>query len=203
MAYDFYKLRIPPNSPLRKLLKIKEKDSGDYRVRWSEKEGELLLFSQDGKVSYTLNVSAEQFQAIRMMAQQLTDKNTPNELKQAKLVSRSSSFSGTKDFPAHHIIPIAVCKNSKLIMQAKTLKCFDENHSINRLELPATFHRGSHDKYSKFVEDVLDGEWDDLVENDSEEDEELIKETITQVIEYLKDKIAEMKAANLVSIDKL
>lgn len=201
MSGNLYRdIRIPPNSPLLLYLNIQP---GNYYAKYDASVGKLLLKRQGSAQILSLSVTPDQLIYILMTVQQQSDKFTPEELEIIDKISRVSSFSGSKKEPAHHIIPLEVCKRSKLVIQAKRCSCFDENGDINRLPLPAYFHKDRHQKYSNFVEDVLEGEWSDLVAAEQENDSEAVEQTLMQVIDYLREKIDEMRATGVCSINDL
>ncbi|WP_204102012.1 MULTISPECIES: AHH domain-containing protein [Spirulina sp. CCY15215] len=201
MSHEFFKIKIQPNSQILKYLAI---IPGSYRMRWDSSSGELKFFhDKNHKEILSLRVSPEEFTLIRLFLDNITDKYTAEEKDQIKNVFRSKHFQGEKDYPAHHIIPFQLFKTSKLLLAANRLNVFYNDHPDNRLVLPASFHKGSHPKYSRFVEDVLEGEWSDIVKFNQESDAAQIKHTIYQILRFLKDKIREMRADGLVSIDNI
>ncbi|HEY9726334.1 MAG TPA: AHH domain-containing protein [Chroococcales cyanobacterium] len=201
MSGDLYRdIRISPNSPLLLSLKIQP---GNYYAKYEASGGKLLLKRQGSAQILSLSVTPEQLIAILLTVQQQQDKFTPEELEIIDKIRREPRFSGSKKEPAHHIIPLEVCKRSKLVIQAKRCSGFDENDDINRLPLPAYFHKDRHQRYSNFVEDVLEGEWSDLVAAAQENDSEAIEQALRQVIDYLREKIDEMRATGVCSINDL
>ena len=199
----FDNLTIYPNTPLVKYLNIQP---GNYWGQFDPSVGKLLLKNKKAKKNgeiLELNVTLEQLLAILTMAARVqSDKFTPQDIATMTEVARKSTFSSKeKGFVAHHVIPIDICKSSKLTLRAKEKFSFYENSAINRLPVPVIFHKGSHPNYSNFVLDILEDEWDDIVRNGLEDDSEAIEQVLFEVTAYLKDKISEWIASEICSIN--
>jgi hypothetical protein len=101
-------------------------------------------------------------------------------------------------YQAHHIIPSAVANNSDLVLNAIEKAGFDIDCAENGIFLPPNVlgedllpaHRGSHPKYSDFVQDILSQEWQDLKKSQLQNDEAELMRAIAQTIEYLRGAIA-------------
>lgn len=193
----FDDLLIPADSPLVECLGIKP---GNYSGKFDAKQGKLLLKKRGSDKGYSMSITPDQLLVMLMMLKR--DKFTSEELATVEKIKRSSGFSGSKEFPAHHIIPLKVCKNSKLVVQAIRFGIFTENDSINRLPLPAYFHNeGGHEKYSNFVAQILEEEWDGLVNDRQEEDRAAIQNILEGAIAYFRDIIQEKQSSGATSIE--
>jgi len=190
---------IPPDSPLLRHLKI---DPGRYNATWDESSETLCLKKHRGKREISINVTLAELMMILMVVQSQRDKFTPEEQKIIETIKRKKSPKGQKDFQSHHVVPIEVCKRSKLVIQAKICG-FDEDKYPNRLSLPATFHSGSHPKYSSFVEGILEDEWSDLVRAGEENDCPSILEILNGAISYFRDQLQEMSKKGLCTINEM
>lgn len=195
----FNNLYIPPKSksPLVDYLGI---PSGYYSGEYNFETQELYLISNSeadskkGKFC-SLRLTGEQlFVILLMVGRDRGDKFTEEQLHIIKKMVRpdeESGFGGTKLYPAHHIIPVDVCKNSKLVVRAEELELFPEpnkflNSDINRLVVPALFHPGQHPQYSNFVEGVLEDEWNDLSDTD---DKDTIYSILVGATQYFRSEI--------------
>jgi hypothetical protein len=203
--YNFQNISISPESPLLKHLNIKP---GDYYGQFDFSVGKLFLKNKKDKnnngARLELTVTLEQLLVILAMAGRVEgDKFTSQDITTMTEVARKSTFSSKeKGFVAHHVIPIKVWEHSKLTLRAKRPPCnVDENNPINRLLVPVYFHKGNHPTYSDDVMYILEKEWSYLVRDGEENDCEAIMQVLNQVIDYLKDKITEMIAAGICSID--
>ncbi|WP_449419656.1 AHH domain-containing protein [Phormidium nigroviride] len=184
---DFHNITIKSSSPLIKSLNI---EPGDYWGKFDYSTGKLLLKNKKEKKNggeiLELNVTLEELFVILTIAGGIIDES---KLK----LTRRSGFSSKEDgFVAHHIIPVDVWANSSLTRAAIYLHLFHKDHDndINRLRLPVTFHKGSHPKYSKFVRDILEEEWDDkIVPERLGNDCEAIKQLLIDIIDYLRNEI--------------
>jgi A nuclease family of the HNH/ENDO VII superfamily with conserved AHH len=193
----FDDLQIPADSPLCKCLGIK---SGNYSGQYDAKHGQFLLKKRGGNQGYSMSITPDQLIAVFMMLRR--DKFTSEELAIIEKIKRSSGFSGSKAFPAHHLIPIDVCKNSKLVVQAIRFGIFSENDNINRLPLPAYFHNeGGHKKYSNFVAGILEDEWATLVSDKQENDEVSVRLILEGIISYCRDIIQDNLNSGSASIE--
>jgi len=204
MKRSFENITIKSHSPLVKYLNIQP---GDYWGQFDPSVGKLLLknkkATKNGEI-LELNVTLEQLLAILTMAARVqSDQFTPQDITTMTEVARKSTFSSKqKGFIAHHVIPIDVWKHSNLTLCARRRCGFDENKPINRLLVPVHFHKGSHPDYSNLVLDILEEEWyDKIVGNGLEYDCEAIKELLSDVIAYLKEKINEWIATGICSIN--
>jgi hypothetical protein len=99
-----------------------------------------------------------------------------------------------KGWVAHHVIPLTVCKRSKLVIAAIDYTGFnpDDPNGENRIVLPASLHPGSHDKYSQEVESILDKQWGYIVEAEAEDAPEVIEDSLTYIINNLKQAIQDL-----------
>lgn len=199
----FENITIYPDTPLVKYLNIQP---GDYCGKFDPSTEKLLLKNKKEKKNgeiLELNVTLEQLLVILIMAERVqADKFTPQDITTITEVARKSRFSSKeKGFVAHHVIPIDICKSSKLTLCAKEKFGFYENSAINRLSVPVIFHKGSHPDYSNFVQDILEDEWYEIVRNGLEHDCEALKQVLIDVTAYLKDKISEWIAKGICSIN--
>ncbi len=196
----FHNITIKSSSPLVESLNI---ESGDYWGQFDRSTGKLLLKHKKAKNNgeiLELNVTLEELLVILTMAGGIID-----ESKLELVRDRNFSCKGGV-FVAHHIIPIDVWANSSLTRAARYLHLFDKDHNddINRLPLPVIFHKGSHPKYSKFVHDILEEEWDDkIVPERLGNDCGAIKKLLIEVTAYLKDKINEWIEDGICSINDI
>jgi hypothetical protein len=196
---SFHDLIVPPDSPLVRYLGIKP---GNYSGELDDRQGELLLKRRGGNQEYSMRITPAQLMVTLMMLDR--DKFTSEEVAMIEKIKRSSSFSGTKVSPAHHIIPFAVCKNSKLVVQAINFEIFDIDGDINRLPLPAYFHNeGGHKNYSSFVAQILKEEWDMLVDDRQENDKVAVKYILESAIDYFREKIQERLSSGDGSIEQV
>lgn len=99
-----------------------------------------------------------------------------------------------KGWVAHHVIPLGVCERSKLVIAAIDYTGFnpDDPNGENRIVLPASFHPGSHDKYSQEVESILNKQWGYIVEAEAEDAPEVIEDSLTYIINNLKQAIQDL-----------
>ncbi|WP_254173500.1 AHH domain-containing protein [Planktothrix pseudagardhii] len=201
-----FEIRIDKDSWLSKHLNIQP---GDYFAEFDFNNQKLRLIKQrktkNPKI-HEMTLTCEELLVILTRAARVQgDKFTPEDLAViTKITRRSSSIEKSSNSDkAHHIIPLEVCKKSKLIIAAKRYNCFDENSPINFLNLPFYFHTGTHPKYSKLVEDILDERWSELVKCRQEKDINAIMEVIEEVIQYLTDMIEEMRARGVGKINNI
>ncbi|MEG4865850.1 MULTISPECIES: AHH domain-containing protein [unclassified Microcoleus] len=162
-------------------------EPGDYWGKFDPSTKKLLLQNKkakkDGEI-LQLDVTFEELLVILTMAGGIID--------ESKLeLARGSKFSSKeKGFVAHHVIPVDVWANSSLTRAAINHHLFHKDHDtdINRFLLSVTFHKGSHPRYSKFVHDILEEEWDDkkddLIGNNG-----AMQQLLIDIIDYLRDEI--------------
>ncbi|SKB15055.1 hypothetical protein PL11201_690076 [Planktothrix sp. PCC 11201] len=200
----YFEITIDKDSLLSKHLNLQP---GDYFGEFDFNNEKLLLKKQrntENRKIYEMTVTYEQLLIILTLAARVQgDKFTLEDLADiTKIIRKSSSIkkSNNSDI-AHHIIPLEVCRKSKLILKARPV--FDENGPMNLLPLDLDFHKGAHPKYSKLVEDILDERWSDLVECGQENDRNAIMEVIEEVIQYLTDMIEEMRARGVGKINNI
>jgi hypothetical protein len=200
----FHNLYIPPKSkcPLAAYLDI---PFGYYSGEYNFETQELYLISNSkGKTKKdkycSRRVTGEELLTILLMAgRDRGDKFTKEELyliKQMKRPDNKSGFGGDKDFEAHHIIPLDVCRNSKLVVRADKLELFPKparfvNSETNRLLVPVLFHPTKHQDYSNFVEFVLEDQWNDLDDTDHK-DKDTIYSILVGATQYFRGVIEEM-----------
>jgi len=200
----FENITIDKNTELSKRLNI---EPGDYFGEFDFNNQKLRLTKQrntKNRKIYEMTVTFEQLLLILMNAARVQgDKFTPEDLEAiAKIIRKPSSIKKSSNSDVvHHIIPLEVCRKSKLILKARPV--FYENSPMNLLPLPLYFHIGAHPKYSKLVEDLIDEEWSDLINRGQENDINAIMEVIEEVIQYLTDKIEEMKASGVCTINDI
>ncbi|MCC3528396.1 MAG: AHH domain-containing protein [Microcoleus sp. PH2017_22_RUC_O_B] len=195
----FDDFRIPPDSPLLRYLDIKP---GSYDAKWDASSATLLLKKKSGEKITTLNITFEQLNMILMTVQSQRDKFTAEDLEIIEQIKRKKSPSVVKDYESHHIIPIEICQRSLLVIRAKKF-AFDEDKDPNRITLPVTFHRGSHPRYSDFVQGILEDEWADLIKDEAENDREYVLKILYGAIGYFKDKLREMSKKGLCKINQM
>lgn len=209
MGFQLFKMNVPRNSPILKYLSIQP---GKYILKWDNVNGDLIFLSPRGTEKLTLKMSPEEFQIMRLMVDNNTDKYTFDEESIKESVKRLKRFSSkVEGYVVHHIIPLHLFKTSKLLLAVHPDNKkghprhvnFYENHPANLLHLPATFHKGPHIWYSNLAEDCLEGEWSDIVKFGLENDRSQIVERIHDIIIFLKDKIREMREKGLVSINDI
>jgi hypothetical protein len=188
----FDDLHIPADSPLVECLNIK---AGNYSGKFDTEQGKLLLKRRGSDQGYSMSITPDELLIILMMLKR--DKFTSEELEIIQKIRRSPSFSGTQISPAHHIVPLEICRTSKLILKAKKCGFFDENGNVNRRPLPLYFHKGSHPKYSRIAEDLLEERWDDLIEEDCS----AVQEVLMEIIDFLGDTINKMLANGFCKIN--
>lgn len=194
----FEHLYIPPKSPLIEYLGI---PSGDYSAKYDSQEKKLFLKKRNSNKILSASVNPEQLLIIlTMVKRDRGDKFTSQELEIIDTIKRSSSFSGSKVSPHHHIIPINVCKHSKLVIKAKEMGIFYENSNINKRPVPLYFHKGSHPEYSNLAEDILEDRWLDLVEAGMEEDRVQVEKALDQIIHFLEGEINKLLASGVCTI---
>ncbi|WP_016949517.1 AHH domain-containing protein [Anabaena sp. PCC 7108] len=206
MSADRYfdHLRIPKDSPLTEYLGI---SPGEYSGKYDSKEGKLFLKKKGGQDKDKIlsgSVSLHELLMILSMAKgDRGDKFTKEEQEIVQKIKRSSNFSGTLEKPHHHIIPIDVCRRSKLVTQAIKFGVFDANSDRNKRPLKVTFHSGSHPKYSNIVETMIEKEWSYLVRADMQEVPDVVEDRLTVVIDYLNKMIDDMIASGICSINNV
>ena len=194
----FDHLYIPPNSPLIQYLGI---SSGHYSGKYDSQEKKLFLKKRSSNEILSGSVTPEQLLFIlTMVKKDRGDKFTSEQLEIIKTIQRSSSFSGSKVSPHHHIIPLEVCKHSKLVIKAKQMGIFNENSNINKRPVPLYFHKGSHPEYSNLAEDVLEDRWLALVEADMEEDRAKVEEALHEMIYFLEGQLNKLLASGICTI---
>ncbi len=195
----FDDFRIPSDSALLKYLDIKP---GRYYAKWEASSETLFLKKHLGKKTITLNISFQELMMIFMTVQSQRDKFTTEELEIIEQITRKDSPSTPKCHESHHIIPMEICERSKLVIRARIFG-FDEDKDPNRITLPITFHRGSHPKYSDFVQSILEDEWADIVRDGGENDREYVLKILYGAIDYFKDKLREMSTNRVCTINKM
>lgn len=184
MKRYFHNITIKSSSPLVTSLNI---EPGDYLGKFDPSTKKLLLknktANKDGEI-LQLDVTFEELLVILTMAGGIIDED------KLKLARRSDFSSKERGFIAHHVIPVDVWANSSLTRAAIYKHLFPKDHDtdINRLLLPVTFHKGSHPKYSKFVHDILEEEWDDKRDG-LENDCGAMKQLLIDIIDYLRHEI--------------
>ncbi|KOR37039.1 hypothetical protein AM228_09665 [Planktothricoides sp. SR001] len=196
--FDVNDFRIPPDSPLVKYFNLQP---GSYYATWQPSSETLSLKKHLARKGITLNITLDQLMIILMLVKSNRDKFSSEELKILESIKRK----GTKtinDYQSHHIIPIGVCKKSKLVVEAIKFG-FDENAPPNRLYLPVTFHNGSHPGYSNFVEDLLEEEWAYLVTDNMENNREVIMNKIYEIIAHFKNELREKSLEGMCTINQI
>jgi A nuclease family of the HNH/ENDO VII superfamily with conserved AHH len=195
----FDDFRIPEDSPLLRHIDL---EPGSYHAKWDASSKTLSLKKHHGKKVTELDVTLEQLMMILMTVQSQRDKFTSEELKVIEQIERKRSPSVAGGYQSHHVIPMEICERSKLVIRAK-IHGFDEDKHPNRIPLPITFHRGSHPKYSSFVQGILEDEWSDLVKDGLDEDRESVLEILNGAIGYFRDQLEEMSTKGLCTINKM
>lgn len=191
--------KIPQDSPLIKALRI---TPGTYQARWHHSSGILYLRKHRGHKNTEIEVTFEELKVILMLAQSQHDKFTPEDIETINNIGRKKSPKVKTDHQSHHIIPMEVCKKSKLVVKAIQYG-FDEDAQPNRLALPITFHKGSHPRYSKFVLEILEDEWSLLVNEHRENDREQILETVSGAIDYFRERLQDMSRKGQCTINNM
>ncbi len=100
-------------------------------------------------------------------------------------------------YQAHHIIPSAVADKSDLILNAIEKANFDIDCADNGIFLPPNVlgedllpaHRGSHPRYSNYVQDILSHKWQELEKYKLQNDKVALRSAITDTINHLKEVI--------------
>jgi hypothetical protein len=181
----------------------------EINVRWGS--GPLKIYSRhiDKFASVNDEGVAKFLDALAQVSQSQEQKSlkTPR-LVERKLAERQSALKKNlidkgvpykEGYQAHHIIPVAVANNSDLVLNAIEKAGFDIDCAENGIFLPPNVlgedllpaHRGSHPKYSDFVQDILSHEWQELKKYQLQNDEAELMRVITGLIKYLKELIEE------------
>jgi hypothetical protein len=195
----FDDFRIPENSPLLRYIDL---EPGSYYATWNAASKTLSLKKHRGRKITVLDVTLEQLMTILMTVQSQQDKFTPEEIRIIDQIERKRGSSGAKGYQSHHVIPMEVCRCSKLVIRAK-IYGFDEDKHPNRISLPVIFHRGSHPKYSSFVQGILEDEWSDLVKYELENEHESVLEILKGAIGYFRDQLEDMSKSGLCTINEM
>ncbi len=195
----FDDFRIPEDSPLLRYIDL---EPGCYYAMWDASSGTLSLKKHRAKKVTVLDVTLEQLMMILMTVQSQRDKFTPEEIRIIDQIKRKRVSSGVKDYQSHHVIPMEICKRSKLVIQAKSYG-FDEDKHPNRISLPVTFHRGSHPKYSSFIQGILEDEWSDLVKDELENDHASVLAILNGAIGYFRDELENMSRIGQCTINEM
>lgn len=111
------------------------------------------------------------------------------------LIAKGIPYS--EGYQAHHIIPSAVADKSDLVLNAVEKANFDIDCADNGIFLPPNIlgedllpaHRGSHPRYSNYVQDVLSHKWQELEEYKLQNDKVALRSAIADTINHLKEVI--------------
>jgi hypothetical protein len=111
------------------------------------------------------------------------------------LIAKGIPYS--EGYQAHHIIPSAVADKSDLILNAIEKANFDIDCADNGIFLPPNIlgddllpaHRGSHPRYSNYVEDVLSHKWQELEKYELQNDKVALMSAVSDAINRLKELI--------------
>lgn len=201
-----FTLLITENNPIFKLInKLHPKSSpGEYLGEWvpiNNAQGHFTI-KKDRKGARTtvLSLTIEELTNLLIFClKHDPDKFTLQEqeiIKQLQNTNRNQKFrrDKPKGWVAHHVIPLTVCKRSKLVIAAIDYTGFnpDDPNGENRIVLPASLHPGSHDKYSQEVESILNKQWGYIVEAEAEDAPEVIEDSLTYIINNLKQAIQDL-----------
>jgi hypothetical protein len=198
-----FNLIIAEKNPIIQYFKKTNRDfqPGEYLGEWiptNNSQGHLII-KKDRKNAKenVLSLTIEDLTNLLILClKHDPDKFTLQDqeiIKKLQNTNRDPKFrkGKPKGWVAHHVIPLTVCKRSKLVIAAIDYTGFnpDDPNGENRIVLPASLHPGSHDKYSQEVESILDKQWGYIVEAEAEDDRQEIKECLTDIIDSLKQAI--------------
>lgn len=174
---------------------------GEYLGEWiptNNLQGYLIIKKdrKNGKEN-VLSLTIEELTNLLILClKHDPDKFTLQEqeiIKKLQNTNRNQKFrrDKPKGWVAHHVIPLTVCKRSKLVIAAIDYTGFnpDDPNGENKINLPASSHPGGHPKYCKEVESILDKQWLYIVEAGAENDPQEIKECLIEIIDTLKQTI--------------
>jgi len=198
-----FPLMITENNPVFKHLKRIHPDlsAGEYLGEWipiNNSQGYFTI-KKDRKNarSTVLNLTIDELKNLLIVClKHDPDKFTLQDQENIKkLLDSKRDPNFRKDKPekwvAHHVIPLTVCKRSKLVIAAIRYTGFnpDDPNGENKINLPASSHPGGHSKYCKEVESILDKQWGYIVEAEAEDAPEVIEDSLTYIINSLKQAI--------------
>jgi hypothetical protein len=198
-----FPLRITKNNPVFKQIeKFNPKFlPGEYLGEWipiNNSQGHLII-KKDRKNAKenVVTLTLEDLKIILIFClKHDPDKFTRQEqeiIKKLQDSNRDQKFrkGGPEEWVAHHVIPLTVCKRSKLVIAAIDYTGFnpDDPNGENKIYLPTNVHIGNHPKYSEEVESILDNQWWYIVEAGAEDDPQEIKECLTAIIDSLKEEL--------------
>ncbi|MCU0544662.1 MAG: AHH domain-containing protein [Oscillatoriaceae cyanobacterium Prado104] len=198
-----FHLNIEEDTPIFKHLKKIRSNflPGDYLGEWvpiNNAQGHFIIKKDRGNARTTvLSLTIEELTNLLLLClKHDPDKFTLQEqeiIKQLQNTKRNKKFREGKleEEVAHHVIPLGVCQRSKLVNAAIRYNNFnpDDPNGENKIFLPASLHPGNHPEYSKEVERILDRQWQYIVEAEAEDAPEVIEDSLTYIINSLKQAI--------------
>ena len=198
-----FTLMITENNPIFKhLKKIQPKFlPGEYLGEWvpiNNAQGHFTIKKdRKGAKTTVLSLTIEELTNLLILClKHDPDKFTLQDqeiIKKLQNTNRDPKFRKGKPegWVAHHVIPLTICKRSKLVSKAIGYNVFnpDDPNGENKIYLPTNVHIGNHSKYSEEVESILDSQWWYIVEAGAEDDPQEIKECLTAIIDSLKEEL--------------
>jgi hypothetical protein len=167
-----------------KKLKIQP---GEYMIKYNSATGDLIIKDPHNQQKkefrvnlYNLlpeNINQEQKEALELL-------HTPK---------RHKSLGG--GYCNHHIIPHQLCRKHPLIREATRYGVFKKDGDENLMPLPKNFHKKNHTKgspYYTLIQDILDGQWARIKQDNLDTDPDEIKQTILEIVETTKDHLTEL-----------
>jgi hypothetical protein len=198
-----FPLMITENSPVFNYLKRIRPDfsAGEYLGEWipiNNSQGHFTIKKDRKNARSTVfNLTIDELKNLLILClKHDPDKFTLQDQEIIKkLLDSNRDPNFRKDKPekwvAHHVIPLTVCKRSKLVIAAIGYAGFnpDDPNGENKINLPTNVHIGNHPRYSEEVESILDSQWWYIVEAEAENDPQEIKESLTAIIDSLKQEL--------------
>jgi hypothetical protein len=158
-------------------------DPGEYLFMYKQSSGELLFKDQKKNKIYT-----KKTMSIMDLVMLLPDRSEAEIMRELKRKGRPA---GEEGYSNHHIIPVHLWNNSKLVIAAR----MDMNGDFNLMRLPNDFHRRNHGRnsnYSNIVRHYLEKRWNDLVVAGLENDPGEVKDALLSLIDALRDALQEL-----------
>lgn len=184
---------IQPGSLFHTVYNIKP---GDYLMMYDSYASEFLIKEpSQGKIVFRKRLDSPLDLAMLVSNHLNISEIIAPEIA-AKLKRGGKSLGGGK-LVDHHIIPVHLWKDSKLIQQAIKLTDIDMNGRENRMLLSEEFHRKSHDENSKYSQTVryhLRDQWNDIIDAALENDPSEIEAVLIGLIEALRENLQDIES---------
>jgi len=174
------RVRLLPNSVFCKSYGM---NAGEYLFMYERSSGDLLFKDPNkDKILYRKRISSI-IDLVMLLP-------TQNQAEMMKELKRGGSSAGG-GYSNHHIIPVHLWKDSKLVIAAG----LNMNGKENLMSLPDKFHHENHgpnSKYSKTVRRYLEDRWNDLALVGSENDSDEVEGALLSLIDALRDALQEL-----------